>query len=219
VLKEAGLHATVDGSGVTVNPAEQNRAREVMLTDKRLAGTDILVMLFVPAASARKTDLGFEIASPTPTQTSPATSIPNAAEWLARPDVQSQFRARSTPAAYAEFEKLLSTADDTAAQTSALQMVLFSLKKDELSKLGINQTEQPDGPEWFIAGWTAGPASGEVDKVFTAYHITPLNVLDLGMVGSYVPRAQFFQARDALLASPKIASLNIQIATPHLPVP
>jgi hypothetical protein len=190
------------------------------LTDNRLVGTDIVVLLFVPAGSARKTAAGFEITSTGPASTeSPPAPIPNAAQWLARADVQSQFRARSTPAVFAEFEKLLSTPADTTAQTNALQLVLFSLNSDELSKLGINQTEQPNGPQWFVAGWTAGPASGEIDKVFTNYHITPLNVLDLGMVGSYVPRAQFFQARKALLASPKIARLNIQIATPNLPAP
>lgn len=61
VLKEAGLHATIDDAGVSVPEGEERRAREVLLTDKRLSGSSVLVFLAIPAGSGRKTESGFEI--------------------------------------------------------------------------------------------------------------------------------------------------------------
>ncbi|HMO86822.1 MAG TPA: hypothetical protein PKC18_18075, partial [Lacipirellulaceae bacterium] len=45
VLSDTGLHATVDDSGVSVPEGEERRAREVLLTDKRLDGTGAIVLL------------------------------------------------------------------------------------------------------------------------------------------------------------------------------
>lgn len=224
VLKDAGLRATVDDTGVTVDQADENRAREVLLTDPRLTNTDIIVVLFVHAGSARKTAAGFEITTstrPASTQSPSTAPIPNAAQWLSRPDVQFQFRARSTRAAVAEFRQLLSVSTDLAAQTRALQMVLFTLSDAELGKLGITQVHQPDGLEWSIAWSPDGPAINDAmnDVLYRQSHIAPLGSSDLGQSGWYVPRTQFFQARNALLASPKIQNLPIQVVTPTLPNP
>jgi len=65
-LKEAGLHATVDDKGVSVADDESRRAREVLLTDKRLAKTQILVFLAIPAGTGRKTAAGFEVPAVAP---------------------------------------------------------------------------------------------------------------------------------------------------------
>jgi hypothetical protein len=61
VLRDRGLDATVDRGGVSVPENEERRAREVLLTDKRLAGSDLIVLLAVPAGSGRQTAAGFEI--------------------------------------------------------------------------------------------------------------------------------------------------------------
>lgn len=61
VLKEAGLHATVDEDGVSVPEGEEGRAREVLLTDKRLSGSSVIVFLAIPAGSGRRTEAGFEV--------------------------------------------------------------------------------------------------------------------------------------------------------------
>jgi hypothetical protein len=60
-LGDAGLHATVDDSGVFVTEAEERQAREVLLTDKRLEGTGAIVILAISAGSGRKTATGFEV--------------------------------------------------------------------------------------------------------------------------------------------------------------
>ena len=66
VLKEAGLHATVDEGGVSVPEGEERRAREVLLTDKRLSGSNVIVLLAVPAGSGRKSEMGFEVPGTAP---------------------------------------------------------------------------------------------------------------------------------------------------------
>jgi hypothetical protein len=66
VLKDAGIHATLDESGVRVPVGEDRRAREVLLTDKRLAGTDVIVFLAIPAGSGRRTEVGFEVPAVAP---------------------------------------------------------------------------------------------------------------------------------------------------------
>ena len=60
-LAGAGLHATVHDGGVAVPAGEERLAREVLLTDRSLAGTGVSVLLLVPAGSARRTAAGFEV--------------------------------------------------------------------------------------------------------------------------------------------------------------
>jgi len=61
VLADAGLHPTLDDAGVSVPATEERRAREVLLTDRRLAGSRVFVFLTIPAGSGRKTPAGFEV--------------------------------------------------------------------------------------------------------------------------------------------------------------
>lgn len=68
VLSDAGLHATVDDSGVSVPEGEERKAREVLLTDKRLDGTGAIVLLAIPAGSGRKTAAGFEVPEVAPNE-------------------------------------------------------------------------------------------------------------------------------------------------------
>lgn len=70
VLGESGLHPNVDDSGVWVPEKEERRAREVLLTDKRLEGTGVIVLLAVRAGTGRKSAAGFEIAEVAPPELS-----------------------------------------------------------------------------------------------------------------------------------------------------
>ena len=68
VLTDAGLHATVDQGGISIPKQEERRAREVLLTDKRLANGSLIVFLAIPAGTGRKTARGFEIPEVAPDQ-------------------------------------------------------------------------------------------------------------------------------------------------------
>jgi hypothetical protein len=61
VLADAGLHASLDDSGVRVPEGEERLAREVLLTDDRLVGSGAIVILAVPAGTGRKTAAAFEV--------------------------------------------------------------------------------------------------------------------------------------------------------------
>lgn len=79
VLRDAALHPTIDHRGVCVPEAEETRAREVLLTSKRLIGSDVVVVLMVPAGTGRAAADGFEVMTLAP-------SVPvNAPEPLAKP--------------------------------------------------------------------------------------------------------------------------------------
>ena len=69
VLKEAGLHPLLNEGGVWVPDDEELRAREVLLTDKRLADSGVFVFLAVPAGSGTKTEIGFLLPSVAPHET------------------------------------------------------------------------------------------------------------------------------------------------------
>ena len=77
VLADAGLHPSVHDSGVSVPEGEERRAREVLLTDKRLDGTGVIVLLAVPAGSGRKTAAGFEVPEVAPDE---PMRVPTASE-------------------------------------------------------------------------------------------------------------------------------------------
>jgi len=64
-LMRAGIAATVDESGLHVEPADEERAREVLLTDRHLVNSGILVMIMVPAGSGRRTANGIEFTAQT----------------------------------------------------------------------------------------------------------------------------------------------------------
>ena len=66
-LKTAGIPATVDESGLHVAPADEERAREALLMDRRLADSGVIVMVAVPAGTGRKTANGIEFTAQSPT--------------------------------------------------------------------------------------------------------------------------------------------------------
>ncbi len=66
VLCGQGLHPTLDEGGISVPQNEETRAREVLLTDKRLKGLGVIVLLAVPAGTGTRTTKGFEVPAVTP---------------------------------------------------------------------------------------------------------------------------------------------------------
>lgn len=61
ILRESGLHAIVDESGIQIQADEVQHAREVLLLDPRLADSGVVVLIAVPAGSGRRTGTGLEI--------------------------------------------------------------------------------------------------------------------------------------------------------------
>jgi hypothetical protein len=51
----------MDKEGMSVAPGEEARACEVLLTNKRLIDSKVLVFLAVPAGSGRRTRRGYEL--------------------------------------------------------------------------------------------------------------------------------------------------------------
>ena len=68
-LTEAGLHPVCDDGGVSVPDSEETRAREVLLTDKRLVDTEAIVLLAIPAGTGRRTAAGFVVPAVAPRET------------------------------------------------------------------------------------------------------------------------------------------------------
>ena len=66
VLRDRGLHPAVDDAGLCVPAAEETRAREALLTDRRLAGSGVEVLLIIPAGTGRRTPTGFDVPAVAP---------------------------------------------------------------------------------------------------------------------------------------------------------
>lgn len=66
LLREKGLHPTLDEGGLSVSESELARAREVLLTDPRAANHDLVVVMLIPAGSARQSVNGLLLPSLTP---------------------------------------------------------------------------------------------------------------------------------------------------------
>ena len=66
VLRDNGLHPMFDESGVSVPDDEETRAREVLLTDKRLKDSGVTVLLAIPAGTGTRTAKGFEVPAVAP---------------------------------------------------------------------------------------------------------------------------------------------------------
>ncbi|MFT3787732.1 MAG: hypothetical protein QM770_16440 [Tepidisphaeraceae bacterium] len=66
-LKRVGIAATVDKSGLHVASTDEDRAREALLTDRRLTDSGVLVMVLVPAGTGRRTATGVEFTVEPPT--------------------------------------------------------------------------------------------------------------------------------------------------------
>jgi hypothetical protein len=60
-LTSAGIPSKVDQGGITVPSADAERAREVLLTDPSLKGSELTVLVGVPAGTAKRTADGLVI--------------------------------------------------------------------------------------------------------------------------------------------------------------
>lgn len=63
VLREAGLHPMLDEYGVCVPSPEDQQARQLLATDRRLVGSRVLVLLLVPAGSCTSSPVGVLVPS------------------------------------------------------------------------------------------------------------------------------------------------------------
>lgn len=74
VLHDAGLHPTLDSNGVRVPDAEAQRARVALLTDKRLIGCEVLVLLPVRAGTCTKSGAELIVPEEAVLSTSPGSA-------------------------------------------------------------------------------------------------------------------------------------------------
>jgi hypothetical protein len=98
----------------------------------------------------------------------------------------------------------------------AAELVLFKITSHELFAIGVTQTDHAEGFDWSVA-WSND--SREVRMVIQdtldRVGIGAWGSCDLGGCGWYVRREKFFQARKALLDSPAVQSLDVQVVTPE----
>ncbi len=143
-----------------------------------------------------------------------APIITNRMPSLTRSEVLAKFRERASPAEVQDFERL-NAATDADSQTRALEMVLFKLTTDELFRIGITQTEEAGRFHWSLATSTAFADGGKAfEKALARVGVKASGVMELGLVGWYVPREQFFVARRALLGADLRAN-EIRIIEPQ----
>jgi hypothetical protein len=125
-----------------------------------------------------------------------------------------RFRSRATAAEIREFQQLAS-ADDPISQTRATEHVLFKLTADELFKIGITQVEQPRSIDWGVAcSSDRGDVRNAIHHELSLAGVWAFVSCDLGCAGWYVPREQFFRAREALIHSPSVLARGAQVVTP-----
>jgi len=127
-----------------------------------------------------------------------------------------RFRERATAEEAREFERL-HAARNAASRTRAVEMILFRMSDEELYAIGITQVEQPGRLDWAVA-WSTDSAEdlAAVDAALRRADVAGGAVADLGMAGWYVPREQFFRARDALVADDKVRALGIKVVEPRI---
>lgn len=75
-LKKAGIAATVDDRGLHIAPADEQRATMALLTDPRLKGSGILLLVPVEAGTGRRTPNAIEFSMPM-SQLSASTNQPS----------------------------------------------------------------------------------------------------------------------------------------------
>ncbi len=150
---------------------------------------------------------------PPPVASFPVTPPP-LTNTLSRSEVLERFRSRTTPAEIQEFDRL-AAATDSDNESRAMQLVLFKLTDKELFQIGITQNGLPDRPVWGVAVSHGFSDSGRAfERALAGVGVSPSGTMDLGMVGWYVPREQFFTARRALLAA-GLSTNEIEIVEPR----
>jgi hypothetical protein len=128
-------------------------------------------------------------------------TITNSVPTLSHSEVLAKFRARSSPAAIHEFERLVA-ASDSDSQTRAMEAVLFKLTGEELGQIGISQTEASGHFYWSLATSRGFADDGRAfQQALQSVGVSPSGFMDLGITGWSVPREQFFTARRALLGA------------------
>lgn len=159
---------------------------------------------------------------PHPSSTRPSADVPvpNVSQWLRRQDVDTLLRERSSATHYSQIWKLSADGTSSANQTKALKLALFHLTSEELFRVGITQVEQSDGLQWSVA-WSNDSADviRAVHAALQTANINGFASCGHGRAGWYVSRDQFFEARTALLTSPEVERLEIQVVTPRLGEP
>ena len=116
-------------------------------------------------------------------------------------EVLAKFRERASAVEIKNFEDLR-MASKRDAQDRAIEMVLFKLTADELSQIGILESKDAGFINWLLATSTTFADGGRAfDEALRRVGVTPAGVMSHGMVGWYVPREQFFDARRALLSA------------------
>jgi len=134
---------------------------------------------------------------------------------FSREEVLQRFRSRVSADQVREFDRLRSFTD-SESQSRARAMVLFSLTAEELFSLGVTETQQPRGTEWAVAwGLDSEAVSRAVHSALDRAGVVAGGSCDLGYCGWYVPKAQFFQARQALLQASDVRSLDVKVVEPR----
>jgi len=128
-----------------------------------------------------------------------APLVTNRMPTLTRSEVLAKFRERASAIEFQDFERLAAT-NDPGSQIRAMEMVLFKLTTDELFRIGITQTEHYGRFYWSLATSTSFADGGKAfENALKRVGVKASGVMELGLVGWYVPRDQFFAAQHALL--------------------
>ena len=132
---------------------------------------------------------------------------------LTSAEVLAKFRARASAVNVQSFERLVVT-NDPNSQTKAMEMVLFTLTGDELSRIGVTQTCVNGGYYWVLARSTELSDGGKAFVKALGPTIKVGGVTEFGMFEWTVPREQFFEARYLLLRA-NLSTNEIRIIEPR----
>ena len=149
-------------------------------------------------ASLTKTNLDLMSTQNSINATSPSYRLdPTPLPPLTRTEVLAKFRERATTAELSSFESLAAV-NNSDSQIRAIEMVLFKLSGEELSRIGISQESGGGHFNWALANSTGFSDGGKAfEKALGPIKV--YGVVDLGLASWFVPREQFFKARRALL--------------------
>ena len=123
--------------------------------------------------------------------------LTNRMPTLTSSEVMVKFRERASAATLKDYERLVAE-NGVDSQTRAMELVLFRLTADELSRIGITQNEGGSGM-WCVAESTTFADNGKAfEEALHRVGIRASGVMELGLVGWYVPREHYFTALSAL---------------------
>ncbi len=129
------------------------------------------------------------------------------------------FRQRATPDELRKFEELRSSAASNG-RAKLLELVLFKLRPDELMKIGITEVSEPSGKSWSVAfAIDRAEMTERLARVMSSQNIKFIRSCDLGVWAWYVPREEFFRARQVLIAEDIRKPLGAEIVEPLFSIP